>query len=83
MSEHEDGRELSLASASSAMGKAFPRITAIHKAQRSLEQSAQGCLLNNGGPIDAADDESYVMVRRGDFEGLEAALAELEKARAL
>lgn len=85
MSEH-DGRELTGSEASAAMAKASPRVSAIALAQRSLLQAAQACLTTNGGPIDAedtCDGEAYVMVRRSDFDALDAAVKDLGKARAL
>lgn len=41
-----------------------------------LEIAAKECLKNNGGPIDAddtVDGQAYIMVRRVDFDALEAA----------
>ncbi|MDP3720801.1 MAG: hypothetical protein Q8T13_23815 [Acidobacteriota bacterium] len=85
MSEHEDGRELSGAEATSALERVMPKIRSIHAAQQELVRAGQACLQHNGGPIneeETVDGESYVMVRLGDFEALQAALEQLGKARA-
>lgn len=86
MSEHEDSRELTGSAATDAISRAFPRVVALNKAQRELEQSAQRVTNYQPPSVVQAgmrDGDTYVLVRLGDFEALQAALEQLAKARSM
>lgn len=82
MSEHEDGRELTGVAASNALANAMPRVSAIHKAQRELASAVHRCI-GNRMPHALQSVDGYVQVRSDDFEALQVALEELNKARLL